>query len=809
MYGLDFENGEKELDPTNARATGEDRMICADPKRSSVDHHHHHHHCPSSIGIANTAAETPTAVIPASSSTSTNYSTIQGDNSKLVCAAQVPSIARYLVERKEFDAVMNIAVIINGILAGLSTYQSLRSTMALRCAEYAVLAIFTVDIFLRILVEPWTYWLPHKSRGSFDLLITILFYLPFDEKSRLSVSLLSMLRLVSFLKIISFTPQLRIIVMGMVGGFTAVGYIMFLLLFIYYIYAIVGMSIFQQNNQWYFGDLPTAILTLFRASTLDSWSDIFYIDFYGCQNYNAGIYRTKQSNATLLNDDGSRDMCIHPKEQPILATLYWISFVIVASFVVMSLFVGSITMSMTESMRQLKREKEEQRVRVLREKKVKALLSDFSISNRRLTFIEPKRLSFAERLTRFLGLEMTLSEKIAARTKLAHILQQCLKAQEVVVLDTNPVQQSDHLSFSLSHIYEYTSKVCAKLTASSYFDWFIYCNIILTGIVISIKVDQKNTLSYALKNLESALIAIFTVEIVFKVVAEGSYPLRFVKSIWNCIDLFIVLGCFFARDNGWKSTLETLRLLRLLKMTRGFKSLTKFQVIMNALFSGLSSIFVIGLLLLIVVFIYSVLGVFLFGANDPKHFESLHISSISLFRCATMDSWSTIMYINMYGCDKYGYEDNLDLCTSPRARGVVAVAYFVSYTVLSSLVLLTLFIGVVTTTMEDAQEKQRQYENMEDKIIKFQADYNIAMDEIDRYREAFHILDLNESGNIDMDELRICLKAIGQDPPDMQLYAMMKAVSSENLGSFYHSSYTLSRIYFSAFIYQGRHRRQW
>jgi len=60
-----------------------------------------------------------------------------------------------------------------------------------------------------------------------------------------------------------------------------------------------------------------------------------------------------------------------------------------------------------------------------------------------------------------------------------------------------------------------------------------------------------------------------------------------------------------------------------------------------------------------------------------------------------------------------------------------------------------------------------------------------------------------------MDELRICLKAIGQDPPDMQLYAMMKAVSSENLGSFYHSSYTLSRIYFSAFIYQGRHRRQW
>lgn len=762
-------------------------MIHEDPTRSSVNNYHH----PS---IIKTTVETTTAVtsetvietqpvVTASSLTSLNDSTIHGDNSKKGCTAQVPSIARYLVERKLFDVAMNLTVIINGILAGLSTYQSLRRTVALLFAEYAVLAIFTADVVLRILVEPWTYWLPHKSRGAFDLLITILFYLPFDEKSRLGVSLLSMLRLISFLKVISFNPQLRIIVVGMIGGFTAVGYIMFLLLFIYYIYAIVGISIFQQNNRWYFGDLPMAILTLFRASTLDNWSDILYVDFYGCQNYDGGIYHTIQYNFTALNPEGYRSMCAHPKKQPIFATLYWISFVIVASFVVMSLFVGSITLSMTESMRQLKREKEERRVRMLREKKVKALLTDFSISNRRLTFIESRRLSLAERLTRFLGLEMTLSEKIAARTKLAQILQQCLKAQEVVVIDTNPAQESDQMSFSLSLLYEHTSKVCVLVTTSSYFVWFMYCNILLSGILISFKVEQKSTLFNGFKNLERALIVLFSVEILFKVVAEGSYPLRFFKSMWNCADFCIVLGCFFARDNGWKSALEALRLLRLLKMTRGFKSLTKFQVIMNALFSGLSSIFVIGLLLLIVVFIYSVLGVFLFGANDPIHFESLHISSISLFRCATMDSWSSIMYTNIFGCDQYGYEDIVELCTSPRANGVVAVAYFVSYTVLSSLVLLTLFVGVVTTTMEDAQEKQRQYETMEDKIGRFQTDYNISIDEIYRYREAFNILDLNESGNIDIDELRICLKSIGQDPPDIQLCAMMKAVSLEPFDS--------------------------
>jgi Ca2+-binding EF-hand superfamily protein len=46
-----------------------------------------------------------------------------------------------------------------------------------------------------------------------------------------------------------------------------------------------------------------------------------------------------------------------------------------------------------------------------------------------------------------------------------------------------------------------------------------------------------------------------------------------------------------------------------------------------------------------------------------------------------------------------------------------------------------------------------QHETMEIKIFKFQADYSIAVYEVDRYREAFNILDLNESGNIDIASL--------------------------------------------------------
>jgi len=30
----------------------------------------------------------------------------------------------------------------------------------------------------------------------------------------------------------------------------------------------------------------------------------------------------------------------------------------------------------------------------------------------------------------------------------------------------------------------------------------------------------------------------------------------------------------------------------------------------------------------------------------------------TLFRCATLEDWTDVMYINMYGCKDYGYDDD-------------------------------------------------------------------------------------------------------------------------------------------------------
>ena len=57
-------------------------------------------------------------------------------------------------------------------------------------------------------------------------------------------------------------------------------------------------------------------------------------------------------------------------------------------------------------------------------------------------------------------------------------------------------------------------------------------------------------------------------------------------------------------------------------------------------------------------------------------------------------------------------------CNHPRAWGWIAAVYMVSFIVLGALVLLTLFIGVVSTSMEMAKGEQREEAKQEEAIGK-------------------------------------------------------------------------------------------
>ena len=67
---------------------------------------------------------------------------------------------------------------------------------------------------------------------------------------------------------------------GLVKGLSSVSYIMLLMALIFYLFAVMGVYSFRENDPGHFGNLGIAMLTLFRCSTLEDWTDVMYINMY-------------------------------------------------------------------------------------------------------------------------------------------------------------------------------------------------------------------------------------------------------------------------------------------------------------------------------------------------------------------------------------------------------------------------------------------------------------------------------------------------------------------------------------------------
>jgi hypothetical protein len=206
-------------------------------------------------------------------------------------------------------------------------------------------------------------------------------------------------------------------------------------------------------------------------------------------------------------------------------------------------------------------------------------------------------------------------------------------------------------------------------------------------------------------------------------------------------------------------------------------------VIVTALIMGCQSIGFIAIILFIFFYIFAIIGLMLFRENDPWHFGSLHIALLTLFRCATLEDWTDVMYINYWGCEKYGYADMPERCRS-RDEGVghVSTVYFLIFIVIGALVLFTLFIGVVTTSMEEATEDMKTAQEVDKNVAEIQLAEGLSEDVIELYRTVFGMLDLDSGGTIEEEELRIGLQSIGRQIDEGEISEMLQEVDESGDG---------------------------
>ena len=183
------------------------------------------------------------------------------------------------------------------------------------------------------------------------------------------------------------------------------------------------------------------------------------------------------------------------------------------------------------------------------------------------------------------------------------------------------------------------------------------------------------------------ILAIFVAEIALKLLAFGP---RFFRSGWNIFD-FLVVGISLLPASG---PLEILRALRILRVLRLLSQVPKLRLIIESLMRALPGMGWTSLLLMLVFYVFAVMGTMMFGQAFPELWGDLGRSLFTLFQVMTLESWSTGVARPMF--DAYPW----------------AWAFFVPFILVSSFMVLNLFIAIIVTATQsihaDEEEEQRR-----------------------------------------------------------------------------------------------------
>lgn len=726
--------------------------------------------------------------------------------------------AWYVISSTWFNDFIFLCIILAGVLVGVQEYKGMDEDPTVKWLDFIILVSFCLEVVLKILAEglhpQWYFMGPSWKWNIFDLFIVLasLPFIPIKAALQGKGAALRLLRLLRLAKLFKRIPQLQMIVGGLVGGLKSIGYILLLLFMTFYIYAIAGILIFRDINPYHFRSIEVTFLTLLSTLTFDGWGDIFYTNYYGCEPYGVpmtGLYTDYDDYEGDQRILGGVMRCQTPGESSalvkILCSFYFLSFIILASYSILAMFVGAVMMSMVDSMAMMYRSKLEA-----------SLLQRKAEIDRRIKVLsDPYRTDRVTKHTvRLIKLAFT-GRSIEAEVNYAQKRKKMLRRRK----SANPNSTIGVLAHHLTECYLDLVYYCGLIAEHPYFNNFVTVVILIASADVGLGTDEELSVQLApyTKVLGEVILGVFTFECAVKLIAEGETFWLYFQSNWNKFDFLIVVASYLPTGNG--SMIMMLRLLRLLRVLKLLKAFPRLQVILVALGKGMSSIFYIGVIMFIWIYVFAIIGKSFFEINDPFHFGTLHESMASLFLVITLDAWSAMMNGNLYGGCIYRGEwdypgdfgeelcfnmtiledtgdEVLDMTTkinsaldyvSTNTNFAVTAFYFAIFIIIGAYLILSLFIGVVGMSMEEANREQAEQAEVMEKVE--QVKYNWGLDETDAdftinlYKEVFHMVDFAGTNKIGREEMTFGLKLAGNDLDKHQFRKLWRKVDKDDSNS--------------------------
>uniref|UniRef100_A0A4W5NXD5 Calcium channel, voltage-dependent, T type, alpha 1G subunit n=1 Tax=Hucho hucho TaxID=62062 RepID=A0A4W5NXD5_9TELE len=269
--------------------------------------------------------------------------------------------------------------------------------------------------------------------------------------------------------------------------------------------------------------------------------------------------------------------------------------------------------------------------------------------------------------------------------------------------------------------YSPTRLLIHNMCTSQYLDLFITIVIGLNVITMAMEhYQQPKELDEALKICNYIFTLVFVLESVFKLVAFGFR--RFFKDrseVTLCLrvgtatpDMFyysyypnvIIFLCV-------RVCVRVSSVLKLLKMAVGMRAL------LDTVMQALPQVGNLGLLFMLLFFIFAALGVELFGdlICDELHpceglgryatFKNFGMAFLLLFRVSTGDNWNGIMKDTLRDCQ----QENAGTCYNT----VVSPIYFVSFVLTAQFVLVNVVIAVLMKHLEESNKEAKEEAELE------------------------------------------------------------------------------------------------
>ncbi|XP_003466889.1 voltage-dependent T-type calcium channel subunit alpha-1G isoform X34 [Cavia porcellus] len=586
-----------------------------------------------------------------------------------------------IITHKMFDHVVLVIIFLNCITIAMERPKidpHSAERIFLTLSNYIFTAVFLAEMTVKVVALGWCFGEQAYLRSSWNVLdgllvlisvIDILVSMVSDSGTKIlgMLRVLRLLRTLRPLRVISRAQGLKLVVETLMSSLKPIGNIVVICCAFFIIFGILGVQLFKGK---FFVCQGEDTRNITNKSDCAEASYRWVRHKYNFDNLGQAL----MSLFVLASKDGWVDImydgldAVGVDQQPIMnhnpwMLLYFISFLLIVAFFVLNMFVGVVV----ENFHKCRQHQEEEEARRREEKRLRRL--------------EKKRRS---------------------------------KEKQMAEAQCKPYY-SDYSRFRL---------LVHHLCTSHYLDLFITGVIGLNVVTMAMEhYQQPQILDEALKICNYIFTVIFVLESVFKLVAFGFR--RFFQDRWNQLDLAIVLlsimGITLEEIEVNASLpinptiIRIMRVLRIARVLKLLKMAVGMRALLDTVMQALPQVGNLGLLFVLLFFIFAALGVELFGdlECDETHpceglgrhatFRNFGMAFLTLFRVSTGDNWNGIMKDTLRDCDQ----------ESTCYNTVISPIYFVSFVLTAQFVLVNVVIAVLMKHLEESNKEAKEEAELE------------------------------------------------------------------------------------------------